>query len=47
MTLNEAQLYFNRDGDETAIEVYTNNPDSNENIRRHVTYDANRPIFMI
>ena len=47
MPLPEAQLYFNRAGDVTAIEVYTNNPDRIENFRRLVTDAANRPIFMI
>ena len=47
MPLPEAQLYFNRAGDVTAIEVYTNNPDRIENFRRLVTDAADRPIFMI
>ena len=47
MPLPEAQLYFNRAGDVTAIEVYTTNPDRIENFRRLVTDAANRPIFMI
>ena len=47
MPLPEAQLNFNRAGDVTAIEVYTNNPDRIENFRRLVTDAANRPIFMI
>jgi lipoprotein-releasing system permease protein len=47
MPMPEAQLYFNRAGDVTAIEVYTNNPDRIENFRRLVTEAANRPIFMI
>ena len=47
MPLPEAQLYFNRAGDVTAIEVYTVNPDRIENFRRLVTDAANRPIFMI
>ncbi len=47
MPLPEAQLYFNRAGDVTAIEVYTNNPDRIDNFRRLVTDAANRPIFMI
>ena len=47
MPLPEAQLYFNRAGDVTAIEVYTNNPDRIENFRKLVTDAANRPIFMI
>jgi lipoprotein-releasing system permease protein len=47
MPLPEAQLYFNRAGDVTAIEVYTNNPDRIDTFRRLVTEAANRPIFMI
>jgi lipoprotein-releasing system permease protein len=47
MPLPEAQLYFNRAGDVTAIEVYTTNPDRIDNFRRLVTEAAGRPIFMI
>jgi lipoprotein-releasing system permease protein len=47
MPLPESQLYFNRAGDVTAIEVYTNNPDRIDSFRRLVTDAANRPIFMI
>jgi lipoprotein-releasing system permease protein len=47
MPLPEAQLYFNRASDVTAIEVYTDNPDRIERFRKLVTDAANRPIFMI
>ncbi len=47
MPMPEAQLYFNRAGDVTAIEVYTNNPDRIDVFRRLVTAAAERPIFMI
>src|SRR5436190_15132081 len=47
MPLPEAQLYFNRAGDVTAIEVYTNNPDRIDSFRKLVTDSAARPIFMI
>ncbi len=47
MPMAEAQLYFNRSGDVTAIEVYTNNPDRIDAFRKLVTEAANRPIFMI
>jgi lipoprotein-releasing system permease protein len=47
MPMSEAQLYFNRSGDVTAIEVYTNNPDRIDAFRKLVTEAANRPIFMI
>ncbi len=44
----EAQAYFNRAGDVTAIEVYTNNPDRiDRHFRDLVTTAAARPIFMI
>jgi lipoprotein-releasing system permease protein len=47
MPLPEAQAYFNRNGDVTAIEVYTNNPDAVGRFRELVTAAAKRPIFMI
>src|SRR4051794_3006054 len=47
MPMPEAQLYFNRAGDVTAIEVYTDNPDRIDLYRRLVTAAAQRPIFMI
>src|SRR5438552_15640768 len=47
MPMPEAQLYFNRAGDVTAIEVYTDNPDRIDTFRRLVSAAANRPIFMI
>ena len=47
MPLTEAQAYFNRTGDVTAIEVYTNNPDQIVRFRQLVTEAAQRPIFMI
>jgi lipoprotein-releasing system permease protein len=47
MPMPEAQLYFNRAGDVTAIEVYTDNPDRMDFYRRLVTAAAERPIFMI
>jgi lipoprotein-releasing system permease protein len=47
MPMVEAQLYFNRSGDVTAIEVYTNNPDRIDAFRKLVSDAANRPIFMI
>ena len=47
MPLKEAQAYFNRAGDVTAIEVYTANPDRVDRYRRVVTESAQRPIFMI
>jgi lipoprotein-releasing system permease protein len=47
MPLKESQAYFNRAGDVTAIEVYTDNPDRVDRYRKEVTDAANRPIFMI
>ena len=47
MPLIEAQAYFNRAGDVTAIEVYTDNPDKVDQYRKLVTEAAQRPIFII
>ena len=46
MPLPEAQLYFNRAGDVTAIEIYTDNPDRIDDCRQPVSDAAGRPIFM-
>jgi len=47
MPLKEAQAYFNRSGDVTAIEVYTNNPDRVGRLRDQITNAAGRAIFTI
>jgi lipoprotein-releasing system permease protein len=47
MPLGEAQAYFNRKGDVTAIEVYTDNPDDIERYRRLINEAAGRPVFLI
>ncbi|HEY1980643.1 MAG TPA: lipoprotein-releasing ABC transporter permease subunit [Xanthobacteraceae bacterium] len=47
MPLTEAQAYFNRAGDVTAIEVYTDNPDDIDSFRKAVTTAAGRPIYMV
>ncbi len=47
MPLTQAQAYFNRAGDVTAIEVYTDNPDRVDSYRKAVQAAAKRPIFMI
>jgi lipoprotein-releasing system permease protein len=47
MPIAEAQAYFGRAGDVTAIEVYTNNPDRIERFRRLVGEGAGRPVFMV
>jgi lipoprotein-releasing system permease protein len=45
--LPEAQAYFNRAGDVTAIEVYADDPDRIDSLRRSVADAAGRPIYMI
>src|SRR5690242_20669042 len=47
MPLPEAQAYFNRAGDVTAIEVYTDNPDRVDQYRSAITEAAKRPIYMV
>jgi lipoprotein-releasing system permease protein len=47
MPLGEAQAYFNRRADVTAIEVYTDNPDDIERYRRLINEAAGRPVFLI
>src|SRR5665213_2891039 len=47
MPLAEAQAYFNRANDVTAIEVFTNNPDKIDGFRKTVTEAAGRPVFLV
>jgi lipoprotein-releasing system permease protein len=47
MPLPEAQAYFDRDRDVTAIEVFTGSPDRIEAFRKSVTEAAGRPIFLV
>jgi lipoprotein-releasing system permease protein len=47
MPLPEAQAYFNRAGDVTAIEVYVDNPDRILGYRKPIADAAQRPIYMI
>ena len=47
MPLAEGQAYFNHQGDVTAIEVYTLNPDRIERYRTLVADAAGRQIFMV
>ncbi len=47
MPLAEAQAYFNRANDVTAIEIYTVNPDRVEQYRKLVTEAAGRPIYLV
>jgi lipoprotein-releasing system permease protein len=47
MPLSEAQAYFNRSGDVSAIEVYTDNPDQIDNYRKLINEGAGRPVFLV
>jgi len=47
MPLTEAQAYFNRAGDVTAIEVYTDDADRVDTFRKLIAEAAQRPIYMI
>ncbi|EJW11846.1 Lipoprotein releasing system transmembrane protein LolE [Rhodovulum sp. PH10] len=47
MPLPEAQAYFNRPNDVTAIEVYTTDPDNVDSYRKLIAEAAQRPIYMI
>ncbi len=47
MPLIEAQAYFNRAGDVSAIEVYVDDPDAVERFRRLINDAAERSIFLI
>ncbi|MFN3348520.1 lipoprotein-releasing ABC transporter permease subunit [Pseudorhodoplanes sp.] len=46
MPLAESQAYFNRAGDVTAIEIYTDSPDRYREYRALLTKAADRPIFI-
>ena len=47
MPLPEAQAYFNRANDVSAIEVFTTNPDRIDAFRKSVTEAAGRPVFLV
>jgi lipoprotein-releasing system permease protein len=47
MPLSQAQPFFNRSGDVTGIEVYTNSPDRIGEFRNAVTLSAGRPISIV
>jgi lipoprotein-releasing system permease protein len=47
MPLPEAQAYFNRPNDVTAIEVYTTNPDHIDRYRKLVNEAAQRPVYLV
>jgi lipoprotein-releasing system permease protein len=46
MALPEAQAYFNRKGDVSSIEVFTDNPDRVDIFRKMVTEAVERPVFL-
>ena len=46
MPLNEAQTYFNLDGDVTVIEVFLNNADRVDEVRPAIEQAANRPVML-
>jgi lipoprotein-releasing system permease protein len=47
MPLAEAQAYFNRVNDVSAIEVFTGRPDKIPSLRQAVTEAAGRPVFLV
>ena len=47
MPLKESQAYFNRAGDVTSIEVYTDDPDKVDRYRKLVNDAAGRSIYMV
>ncbi len=47
MPLPEAQAYFNRPGDVSAIEVYTDDPDKIDTFRKEITEKAGRPVYLV
>jgi len=47
MPLTEAQAYFNRAGDVTAIEVFVDNPDRIDSYKKPIADAAQRPVYLI
>ena len=47
MPLPEAQAYFNRKGDVSSIEVFTNDPELIDTFRKSVMEAAGRPVFLV
>jgi lipoprotein-releasing system permease protein len=47
MPLPEAQAYFNRSGDVTAIEVFVDDPDRIDSYKKPIADAAQRPIYQI
>ncbi len=46
MPLNEAQAFFNKDGEATVIEVFVDDPDNMDGIRQKLDAAAGRPLIM-
>jgi lipoprotein-releasing system permease protein len=46
MSLPEAQAYFDRKGDVSSIEVFTDSPDRVDTFRKMVTEAVERPVFL-
>src|ERR1700747_1064256 len=46
MPLPESQAYFNRAGDVTAIEIYTENPDRDDRYPQRFSGASGRPLFL-
>ncbi|MGQ3675729.1 lipoprotein-releasing ABC transporter permease subunit [Xanthobacter sp. TB0139] len=47
MPLDEAQAYFNHNGDVNAIEVYVDNPDDVGELRGAIEAGAQRPVYLV
>ena len=46
MPLEEAQLFFNKEGEVTVIEAYVDNPDRMDEYRDQIDFIAGRPLLM-
>jgi lipoprotein-releasing system permease protein len=47
MPMQEAQAYFNRNGDVNAVEIYIDNPDDVEELRGAIQAAAQRPAYLV
>jgi lipoprotein-releasing system permease protein len=47
MPFEEAQAYFNRDGDASAIEIYLDDPDSVDRVQPEIEQAADRQILLV
>ncbi|MEP9351117.1 lipoprotein-releasing ABC transporter permease subunit [Xanthobacter sp. KR7-225] len=47
MPLPEAQAYFNRNGDVSAVEIYVDDPDDVEELRGAIQAAAQRPAYLV